>query len=62
MLDSVEKIEALENENTNKEPGSDKAKTSSTPSNPLHSSLGHQLLAIFFPHFVHFLFHPHERP
>ena len=34
MVDSVEETEALENENTNKEPESGKAKTSSTPGNP----------------------------
>ena len=34
MVDSLEEIEALENENINKEPESGKAKASSTPGNP----------------------------
>ena len=34
MVDSVEETEVLQNENTNKEPESGKAKASSTPGNP----------------------------
>ena len=40
MVDSVEETEVLENENTNKEPESGKAKTSSTPGNPASQAGG----------------------
>ena len=40
MADSVEKIEALQNESTEKEPESGKAKSSSKPGNPLAKAGG----------------------
>ena len=40
MVDSVEETEVLQNENTNKEPESGKAKASSTPGNPAAQAVG----------------------
>ena len=40
MVHSVEETEVLQNENTNKEPGSGKAKASSTPGNPVAQAGG----------------------
>ena len=52
MVDSVEETEVLQNENTNKEPESGKAKASSTPGNPVpqaggSSSFGGHFSTIF---------------
>ena len=52
MIDSIEETEAFENENINKEPESGKAKTSSTPGNPVaqagvSSGFGRHFFTIF---------------
>ena len=61
MVDSVEETEGLENENTNKEPQSGKARASSTPGNPAD----HPRLVVIFPHFSavdHILLHLQRAP
>ena len=59
MVNSVERTDALENENTNIELASDKANASSLSGNQVE----HQLLAVTFPQFLkvdQFLFRPHQ--
>ena len=65
MFDSVEETEASENENNNKEPEIGKAKTSSTPANPLHRPVDHQPLAAIIQQLLevdYHLFGPHQQP
>ena len=52
MVDSVEETEVLQNENTNKEPESGKAKASSTPGNPAAQAGGSSALVVIFPQFL----------
>ena len=61
MVDSVEETEVLQNENTNKETESGKAKASSTPGNPAAQAGGSIGMVVIFPQFLevdHHLFHP----
>ena len=60
MVDSVEETEALQNENTNNEPESGKAKPS-TPGNPAAQAGGSSGFGVIFPQFLevdHHLFRP----
>ena len=49
MVDSVEETEVLQNENTNKEPESGKAKASSTPGNAAAQAGGSSAFDGHFP-------------
>ena len=52
MVDSVEKTEALENKNINKEHEGGKAKASPTPGNPVAQAGGSSVFGGFFPQFL----------